>query len=460
MLLKLYKTFNQNINSAEENQQKILEELLRLLHLKSYEDFKKLPIANYELLKENQFYDQEKKADFYVRTSGTNSASKLIPISENYLNENHIEASKQSFYNMIIHHGMVKVLSGKNITLTGYEYESNHKNKQVLDISALLFNSRPPLFKFISKPVNLYKTWEEKLIFFKENYDSYKDYCSISGVPTWIISLFSHLENEFNKPIKELLPNLKYIVHGGVDFKNYFNIFNNCFDDRTLQFYEIYNSTEAFIGFQLEPNNSDLLLSTNTGNFYEFSKNDEIIPVSELKKDTYELIISNKDGLIRYATGDLIEIVSLNPLLFRFKGRVSEYINAFGEDLIIDQTNKALTSVSNEMNIEIYEYFVVPSLITPQEKGYHEWFIFTDEIPNQENQLKITTLIDKKLQKLNNNYRQKRNKSLAIKMPKIHFLKTEMYKKILKQHNKQEGGQAKVKRLYNDREIIKTLNLR
>ncbi len=456
-VFQLYQDFNQNVSLPLENQRALFDELKDLYGFKNYESFsQRIKPQDYSSLKSSHFFGREQLAPYYVRTSGTNSPSKSIPVGTKFLRRNHQRASEQMFYNLVMVHKCVSFLMGKNMGLMGYKYSDTINGKEVFDISALMFHLRPKIYQAIGYPKGLYYNWEEKLEDILNNFSSIRKIRSLCGVPTWMISMFKYLEEYFQKPIRELLPHLQYIVHGGVKFDNYFPIFNKAFPDRQLRFFEVYNSTEAFHAFQLHEESPELLLCTNTGVFYEFLDGESIFSLAQIELGkAYEILMTNEDGLVRYRTGDVIEFSSLTPALFKFKGRTSEFINAFGEDLEIGQTNEVVAQLNREYDLGIHEYIVLPKYSTMQELGCHEWFLFMESESSLENQ--IPHFIDSKLQDLNNNYRQKRSGSKGILIPQINVLPMSSFKRLIVQQEKNGMGQSKIKRLHNDRKIYSLL---
>lgn len=453
-LIKLYNDFNQNMGSPIENQKKILSEYLVKFRVRSYEEFiSNYSISDYKYLKKRNFYGLEEECEYYVKTSGTNTPSKYIPISSSFLDSNHFKCARYVLFNLVVRHGAVTLLGGKNIALSGYKYHEAYHEKPIYDISALMFLKRPSIYKSVGYPKGVFYSWKEKLNHFDGIFDLLSKAKSISGVPTWMISLFSHLEKNHNKKIHTLLPNLSYIIHGGVNFDNYYPIFEKAFPDRELHFFETYNSTEGFHGFQLFQDRKELLLCTNTGIFYEFMDDSGVYPIWGIKEGKeYEVIMTSEDGVVRYRTGDVIKILSLLPVMFIFVGRSSEYINAFGEDLEVSQTNKVVASICEEQEIDIFDYFVVPRYSDINNIGTHEWYIFsTSEGVNKD---LLKSCIDSKLIRINNNYKQKRMNSSGMGEPVVHLLDILDYEKIIKVQKKEGGGQSKLKRLHNDRKIL------
>jgi hypothetical protein len=448
-----------NLHNIILNQKKVLKYLLKYYNISNYDAFCTFfDVLSYEDLIKKDFYSNLSKTKkiAYVRTSGTNSYSKLIPISKEYLFQNHYNASKVIFFDLLYNYKQFHLLKGRNLILNGYRYDELIDNKPVIDISALLFENRSKWFNNIGYPKKTYKNWDTKLNDLIKDISYLSKITSISGVPTWMFSLFIKLEKIYKKKISLILPNLKLIIHGGVLFDNYYNEFNEIFDDRNLTFYNVYNATEGFYGIQYK--NSLLTLLSNVGIFFEFYNNNNVYPIWKVKENTiYEIVITNIDGLIRYKTNDLIIFTNIkNNYSFKIVGRTSEYINAFGEDLVLSQALKALNKINKLYNLNIIDFFVIPSYSNIKQLGFHEWFFVVNEKIN--NIEKIEDELDNEICNLNNNYNQKRYNSIALKKLKIYQINFTEFTKLIKTYTNKSGGQTKLKKLYNNREIIKYLH--
>ncbi|MEO1452118.1 MAG: GH3 auxin-responsive promoter family protein, partial [Bacteroidota bacterium] len=300
-----------------------------------------------------------------------------------------------------------------------------------------------------SFPRQIFFNWQDKLQYLLDHPDEVFKIRTISGVPTWIFSLFKAFEEKFQKPCHELFPHLKLVVHGGVDFTHYFDKFREAFPDRALTFFENYNATEGLYGFQYVPEKREMLLCTNTGIFFEFKDHTgAIYPLWETQTGkTYEVLISNQDGLLRYQTGDLITIHGLQPVLFTIAGRTSEFINAFGEDLMVSQTDTAIQRLNQAFSLAISDYVVFPEYASTSEMGFHQWVVFSDKVTQQQ---EWANFLDDQLCELNNNYRQKRDRSRALQALRLEVLPRSELDRLMKRLGKEIGGQAKLKKLHND----------
>ncbi|MEO0899428.1 MAG: GH3 auxin-responsive promoter family protein [Bacteroidota bacterium] len=459
-LIQLYNDYQLNLEFPIECQKNELDTLGEIFSFDGYDEFiKKFDVSNYNLLSSLNFYQDKGKEEpeFFVRSSGTTSSSKYIPVTSAYLDENHFKSARYCLYSMIFNFRQIHLLSGSNLTMTGYKYPDLHLGKEVYDISALIFDKKPLVYKNIGYPKKIFYNWESKLEYLVEHFNKISSSQSISGVPTWMFSLFHKLEEVYGKPTRELFPKLKLIVHGGVNFQNYYNRFNECFPDRELEFFETYNATEGFYGFQVSREEKHLLLGANTGIFYEFRNNKGTFPIWDVEiGEKYELLISNRDGVLRYSTGDIIEVHATYPFLFTIAGRTTEFTNAFGEDLILAQANKAIAKVCEEFSLNVHDFFVVPFYSNEKELGYHEWYFFADR--PLEDKKQVADRLDQLVCELNNNYNQKRNGSLAMQRLRIIERNHEDLIRMFQSQGKEIGGQSKLRKLHNDRKILEYLD--
>jgi hypothetical protein len=415
-------------------------------------------LNTYDTLKE-VLLQPSHKIEHYLQTSGTTSNKKIIPISNDYLEANHYRGIRFSIYNIVLNFKYPQLLIAKNLSLSGYKYVEKFNDKDIFDLSALMLKMMPYYYKILTISKSVHHNWEEKLQSIIRDSSDVEKIKSISGVPTWMISLLKEVAKKHQLPIKEVFKELKLIIHGGVNFENYRPIFESIFSDRQLIFFETFNATEGFYGFQYLPDSNLLVLLSNGSIFYEFKcqQTEKVLPIWKVMEDgVYELIISNKEGLLRYQTGDVIHLQSTNPFLFKIVGRTTEFINAFGEDVLLSQVNKALAKLLPLYNFQYKDFFVVPTYPNATELGGHEWYFFSDQVQDTAD---FSLALDEALQELNNNYKQKRNKSLALKPLTIHVCQEAVLESLFKVLGKHIGGQQKLKKLYNDRRILEHLHL-
>ena len=290
---------------------------------------------------------------------------------------------------------------------------------------------------------------------------------SIAGVPTWTIVLIRRLfELCGTDNVKDIWPNLELYIHGGVSFKPYRSQFNTLIRKDNMHYVETYNASEGFFAFQDRLGADDMLLMPDYGLFYEF------IPMEEFDKEdpktlswgevelgkNYAVVVSSNAGLWRYKIGDTIRFTSLYPHRVQVSGRVKHFINAFGEEVIVDNSDKAIAEASAQTGAKVVEYTAAPIYISGNEKGGHEWIIEFSTPP--ENIEQFTAILDATLKSINSDYEAKRHKDLALKMPVVHIARKGAFYDWLKSKGKL-GGQHKIPRLSNERtyvdEILKFL---
>jgi len=289
----------------------------------------------------------------------------------------------------------------------------------------------------------------------------------LAGVPTWTLVLFQKLlEHTGKNNILEIWPEAYTYLHGGIHFEPYRKQFEALLPSPDFFYMEIYNASEGAFAIQNEKNKDGMLLLLDVEILYEFIPYDYInddnppcIPLSEVEQDTkYAIVVSTTSGLMRYVIGDLIQFVSVDPYKIKVVGRTKEYINAFGEELIIENAEKALSYSCSQMNLSIRNYTVAPYYIGDKQKGKHQWFV---EFINEEvDTIELSKLLDNELKKLNSDYEAKRQSDLAMEQLEIIKLPKGTFEKWLRSKGK-FGSQYKVPRLKNDRsvaeEIIKIL---
>jgi hypothetical protein len=269
------------------------------------------------------------------------------------------------------------------------------------------------------------------------------------------------LETTGKKYIDEIWQNLEVFFHGGVSFKPYRNEFNNIISNKNFKFYEVYNASEGFFGIQDLNDGRDLLLMLDYGVFYEFmeisemKKSEKIIDLSQVKKGVnYAMLITTNSGLWRYKIGDTVMFTSLNPFRIIISGRTKHFINAFGEEVIIDNVEKALEKVLSKHNCKITDYTVAPKFMESGKKGSHDWIIEFSKNPNDINGFMFD--LDLEIQENNTDYKAKRFKNITLDKPILNIGRKNLFYDWLKGKRK-VGGQNKIPRLSNDRKFFDEL---
>lgn len=400
---------------------------------------------------------------WFAKSSGTTSAkSKFIPISKETLQDNHYQANKDVLSNYYKNFPESNLLTGKGLVVGGsHQINSLDGDIQYGDLSAVLMQNMPVWGQWLRTPelsVALLDEWEVKLeklalITSKENVTS------LAGVPTWTLILLKRiLEITGKQYIKDVWPNLELYINGGVSFVPYRKQFEDIIG-KPINYLEVYNASEGFFAAQERPEDEGMLLYTDHGIFYEFMTIGEYgkqfpktIGLNEVKIGIqYALVISTTGGLWRYIVGDTIVFTNVKPYRIKVSGRLKHYINAFGEEIIIDNADAAIAAAAKQTDSIVNDYTAAPIFFSSTRNGAHEWLIEFEKAP--ENLNEFTIVLDKALQQVNSDYEAKRQKDIALSLPIVHTLPKNMFNEWLKQKGK-VGGQHKVPRLSNDRTIV------
>ena len=440
----------------------------------NYNDFRKnIPLSTYESIApqiercrsgvQNIFWPTPIK--WFAKSSGTtNAKSKFIPVSDEALEDCHYKAGKDMLSLYFNNNPDSKLLSGKCLRLGGSHELYNENNSYFGDLSAIIIQNMPFWAELSSTPshkTSLMPEWEIKMEAIVTETINEK-VTSLAGVPSWMLILLQRVLKKTNGlTISDVWPEAEVYFHGGVSFKPYKELYQNLFPKTDFKFYEIYNASEGFFAIQDRNDSEDLLLMLDYGIFYEFIafqtnmiiEETDAIPLSEVKLNTnYELVITTNTGLWRYRIGDTIRFTSLNPYRIQVTGRTKHHINAFGEELIIDNAERAISTVSKLTSSVVSNYTAAPIFMKNNSKGAHEWII-EFEIEPEDIHL-FSKLLDENLQKQNSDYQAKRNSSLE--KLHLHKAKSGLFYEWLS-IKKKLGGQHKIPRLSNSREILDEL---
>ena len=400
---------------------------------------------------------------WFAKSSGTTSdKSKFIPITDESLEDCHFQAAKDFltlYYNI---NNNSDLLTGKSLVIGGsHQISKINEEIQYGDLSAVLLQNTPFWGQWIRTPelsIALMDEWEGKieslaLTTIDENVTS------IAGVPTWTMVLIKRiLEITGKSNLKEVWPNLELYGHGGVSFIPYREQFKKLIGPG-VTYLDIYNASEGFFAAQNDPDEEGMLLFLAHGVFYEF------MPVEEYGKadpktiglgeveigKNYALVISTNAGLWRYLVGDTIQFVSVFPFKIKVSGRLKQYINAFGEEVIADNADKAIAIACEKTGLIVNDYTAAPVYFGDDTKGAHEWLIEFENAP--ENVDAFAYELDCALKTLNSDYEAKRYKDIALVMPLVHSLDKNIFHEWLRSKGKL-GGQHKVPRLSNDRTYV------
>ena len=403
---------------------------------------------------------------WFAKSSGTtNDKSKFIPVSEESLQDNHFQASKDVLTNYYNNFPSSDLLTGKSLVVGGsHQLHQLNDEIQYGDLSAVLMQNSPFWGHWLRTPelsIALLDEWEskiEKLAITTAD----ENVTSLAGVPTWTLLLLKRiLELKNKKTIKEVWPNLELYINGGVSFVPYREQFEKIIG-APVNYLEIYNASEGFFAAQEKPDDDGMLLFTEHGIFYEF------MPVEEYEKEdpqtvglnnvvlnkNYALVISTTGGLWRYLVGDTIKFTSLNPYKIKITGRLKHYMNAFGEEVIVDNSDRAIAAAAQKTNAVVTDYTAAPIYFSDHSNGAHEWLIEFEKPPQQLEE--FTRELDIALKNANSDYEAKRQKDIALRMPVVRVLPAGSFTKWLHTKNK-VGGQHKVPRLSNERTVLEEI---
>jgi hypothetical protein len=435
----------------------------------------RVPIQNYDTLKpyiermlkgeQNVLWPSEIR--WFAKSSGTTSdRSKFIPVSEESLEECHFKGGKDMLTLYFNNRPNARIFTGKSLTLGG-SHQVGQLNADTFfgDLSAVIMKNLPLWAEFYRTPhldIALLENFEEKIE--KMAYAT-KDVnvTSISGVPTWNILLFKRiLEITGKKNLLEVWPNLELYFHGAVNFTPYREQFKKLIPNNDMYYLETYNASEGFFGIQDTEEPGDMLLMLDYGIFYEFlplerlhDENPETLTLDEVELNkNYALIITTNAGLWRYMIGDTIRFSSLSPFRIQITGRTKHFINAFGEELIIDNAERALAEACSQTGAIIRDYTAAPIYFNDKECGAHEWLIEFEKHPAEFD--RFVDLLDETLRRVNSDYDAKRFKDMALRRPQVKIVAPNTFFNWMKGKGK-IGGQHKVPRLANNREYVDSI---
>ncbi|MBD3629215.1 GH3 auxin-responsive promoter family protein [Cyclobacterium sp.] len=447
--------------------------------ISSYKDFNQwIPVHDYEAImpyiqqtmKGRQNVIWPTPINWFSKSSGTTGArSKFIPVSPESLEDCHFKGGKDMLSLYVNNYPETKLFTGKSLSIGG-SLQTNpldvNKNSSSGDISAVIMRNLPKWAQLARTPsleVALMSEWEEKIA--KMAQETIKEnVTSLTGVPTWTLVLIKKvLEITHSDNILEIWPNLEVFFHGAVAFGPYRNLFQNLIPSKNMHYMETYNASEGFFGIQDQKNSEELLLMLDYGIFYEFipmedfQNNDpEIIPLDQVETGkNYAILITTNAGLWRYKIGDTVKFTSTRPYRFKISGRTKHFINAFGEELIVENAEKAIENTCKRTGTSISNFTAAPVYFGEnQEQGTHEWIIEFVELP-KDNEF-FTRVLDEELRKVNSDYDAKRYRDMVLKLPIVHFAAQGLFEKWLKSKGKL-GGQNKVPRLSNDRQYLEEI---
>ncbi|MDR0230423.1 MAG: GH3 auxin-responsive promoter family protein [Flavobacteriaceae bacterium] len=443
--------------------------------INNYETFaERVPVYRYEEFE--PFIERARKGEsnifwpepirWFAKSSGTtNAKSKFIPVSNDALENCHYKAAKDLLCLYLNNNEDSQLFTGKSLRLGGSKQLYEDNNTFFGDLSAILIDNMPFWAEMSSTPSNktsLMSEWESKMKAIVNEVRN-ENVTSFAGVPSWMLVLLNKIIQETGRDnLLELWPNAEVYFHGGVSFEPYRDQYKKLLPSDSFRFYETYNASEGFFAIQDQNDCNEMLLMLDYGIFYEFipmdtfgTENERVIPLSQVELGkNYAMVITTNAGLLRYLIGDTVRFTSLLPYRIRITGRTKHFINVFGEELMIENTDMALAKTCKELNAEVAEYTVAPIFMEGKEKGAHEWVVEFTTAPVDINE--FGKQLDINLQALNSDYEAKRFNNMTLNPLRMHKARKNLFYDWLKDNDKL-GGQHKVPRLANDRKILEEL---
>lgn len=404
---------------------------------------------------------------WFAKSSGTTSSkSKFIPITEESLEQTHYRGTKDCLVLYTALNPATRIFLGKGLTLGGSHQINNFSNNSLYgDLSAILIENAPAYADLIRTPpahIALIEDFEEKMKLITEKTVD-MNITSISGVPSWNLVLIKNiLQTTGKENLHQVWPNLEVFFHGGVSFAPYREQYRRLLPDPGMHYMETYNASEGFFAIQDDLTDSSMLLMLDYGVYYEFipadeanSDNPRTLTIGEVEKGVnYAMVISTDGGLWRYAIGDTVEFTSLFPHKIKITGRTKHFINVFGEEVIVDNAEKALDKACAGTSAHISEYTAGPVFMGAETRGAHEWVIEFEREPDDIG--RFTDILDVTLQSVNSDYEAKRYKDLTLTRPVVRVVPPGTFYKWFRERDKL-GGQNKMPRLSNSREYIESI---
>ncbi len=449
----------------------------RFNHIETISQFQEqVPLQKYDdlkpwldrLMKGEQALLWPTETKWFAKSSGTTSdRSKLIPITRDSLEDCHQKGGKDLLALYYENHPSGKLYSYKHMVIGG-SAETNplREDSYTGDLSAIIMRNLPwwaEIKRTPSREIALMDDWEKKIEMMART-TMEEDVGLIVGVPSWTMVIANRvLEITGKSNLKEVWPNLECFMHGGVSFEPYREEFKKLIPDPNMNYVESYNASEGFFGIQDQQNNSDLLLMLDYGIFYEFIPMDryegveskKVVTLADVKLGKqYAIVISTNGGLWRYIVGDTVAFTEKNPYRYRVTGRTKSFINAFGEEIIVENAEVAVSYASLKTNSQVRDFTACPVFMKNSNKGGHQWlFEFTKQ---PENFTVFMQYLDEKLRDINSDYDAKRTKDMAMALPIGEILPKGTFDGWLKSKGKL-GGQNKIPRLSNNREILEQI---
>lgn len=445
-------------------------------NIKSYESFAaNVPLNTYDDLKDSIDRMRHGEASvlwpgvvkWYAKSSGTtNDKSKFIPVSREGLKHTHYQGGTDAVAIYLGNNPESRMFDGKGLILGGsHSPNYNLPGSLVGDLSAILIENINPLVNLVRVP----KKQTALLSDFEVKRDRiaretmHKNVTNLSGVPSWMLSVLTRvMELTGKQHLEEVWPNIEVFFHGGVAFTPYREQYRKLITSPRMHYMETYNASEGFFGLQSNPSDPAMLLMLDYGVFYEFIPMDEfgkdnptVLPLEGVSTGVnYAMVISTPCGLWRYIIGDTVKFTSVNPYKFVITGRTKSFINAFGEELIVDNAEKGLAEACRKTGAVVSEYTAAPVFMDGEAKCRHQWLIEFAKEPDSIDE--FAGILDRKLQEINSDYEAKRYKDITLQHLEIVKARPQLFNDWLKSKGKL-GGQHKVPRLNNSRDIMEQL---
>lgn len=444
-------------------------------NIKNEADFRaKVPLLAYEDLRPyldkiivdkqaNVLWDTPVK--WFAMSSGTTEdKSKYIPVTRESLYHGNYRAGYHMLGLYAANHPRTSFILGKTLVMGGSQQENRIGDGIYTgDISAILMKNLPRPVKRRRTPesIALLPDWEEKLQKLTD-YAVQTDIRALLGVPSWMLVLLKKITEETGKSIPELWPNIEVFFHGGVSFLPFQEQYEKIIPADRMRYWETYNASEGFFGVQYSPAGKDMLLLLDNEVYYEFipmdqwdSEQPETVPLEGVEAGRqYAMVITTSGGLWRYKLGDTLQFTSTHPYLFKITGRTKQFINAFGEELIIDNADRAIDEACRRTGAKVTEYTAAPVYFDDNHNGAHEWLIEFETPPADLDQ--FARLLDENLKRLNSDYEAKRSYNLSLALPQVRVMEQGTFYSWMK-HREKVGGQNKVPKLSNDRKYVESI---
>lgn len=401
----------------------------------------------------------------FAQSSGTSGGkSKFVPITDDSLRHNHYPGTSDVVAHYLRMNPHSRIFSGKSLILGGsFANELNlNAGVKVGDLSATLIDRMPKLADMVRVPkksIALMEDWSEKLPALASA-ASRENITNISGVPSWFLTVIKEVcRMKGADRISDVWQNLEVFFHGGIDFRPYRKEYEALTDPSKMHFMETYNASEGFFAFQNDFADHSMLLILDGKVFYEFEPlgGGAPVPAWEVEEGkTYELLISSSNGLWRYRLGDTVIITGTNPVKLRIAGRTRSFINAFGEEVMEDNANRAIAAACSATGASIANYTAGPYYAHDNRRGHHQWLVEWNVLPDSME--KFADVLDKTLQDVNSDYQAKRSHGIFLDAPEVITAPAGLFDRWLASAgNRKLGGQRKVPRLNNNRSILDQL---